>query len=399
MTLSDLLLLYALTIHLVIVGVWWAAASQLSLSTKAAGHWMVAAMAHCTALALYLLDYRLHGSAHVVLGDALVVLGFIAMRRGLQWFMRKPRTDLEHLLIGAVTTALAATVFMPFDLPAASAVLVAVATIWVCMRAALESHTIIQSEFGRLTPWVVVSPLGVVMGMMLLRVGYVVFNVGATMPMWEHNSIAQIVLIMLLMALAVTINFALGYVVVMRLVGKLRHLSQHDGLTGLLNRRAMEQLLDREAQRLQRFGQPYAVLLVDIDHFKRVNDQLGHAVGDVVLTRVAALLGEQAREVDRVARFGGEEFCVLLPHTQREGALQAAERFRAAVRQQPIEWEDQRLPITVSVGVAAASDPAETVEALLHRADQAMYRAKAQGRDRVILASPVSVAGMPPPDF
>ncbi len=396
MTLSDLLLLFALLTHAVIVGVWWSAGSLLSLSTKAAGHWMLGAMAHGTALILYLLDNRLHGSAHNVLADALVVIGFIAMRRGLQWFMRKPRTDPEHLAIGAAQAALAAAVFVPLDWPGASAVMCSVAVIWICLRTAFESHAFIHHEFGRTAPWVVVTPLGVVVAIMCVRTAYVLLNMGSHHEPWGRDSIMQIVLIMLFLFLAITINFALGYVVVMRLVRKLQHLSQHDGLTGLLNRRAMEYLLDREAQRLQRFGQPYAVMLVDIDHFKRVNDQMGHAVGDAVLASVARTLNEQAREVDRVARFGGEEFCVLLPHTLREGALQAAERFREAVRRNPVSSGDELVSVTISVGVAAASDPTESLEELLHRADQAMYRAKAQGRDRVILAPPVAVAGATP---
>jgi diguanylate cyclase (GGDEF)-like protein len=396
MTLSDLLLLFALLTHAVIVGVWWAAGSQLSLSSKAAGHWMLAAMAHGAALILYLLDDRLHGSAHNILADALVVIGFVAMRRGLQWFMRKERTDSEHLITGAVLAALAAAVFVPLNWPGASAIVCAALVGWVCLRTSFESHALIHHEFGRMAPWVVVAPLGVVVLIMAARVGYVLLGLGQPVPLWSKNPIAQIVLILLFLFLAITLNFALGYVVVVRLVRKLQHLSQHDGLTGLLNRRAMEYLLDREAQRLQRFGQPYAVMLVDIDHFKRVNDQLGHAVGDAVLASVARTLNEQAREVDRVGRFGGEEFCVLLPHTQREGALLAAERFREAVRRDPVSWGDEVVSITISVGVAAASDPTETLEALLHRADQAMYRAKAQGRDRVILAPPVAVNGAAP---
>ncbi len=396
MTLSDLLLLFALLTHAVIVGVWWAAGSQLSLSSKAAGHWMLGAMAHGTALILYLLDDRLHGSAHNILADALVVIGFVAMRRGLQWFMRKERTDSEHLITGAMQAALAAAVFVPLDWPGASAVLSSVLVGWVCLRTSLEAYAIFHHEFGSAAPWVVVTPLLSVVVIMVARVAYVVLGLGQPNPLWNHNPVAQIALILVFLFLAITLNFALGYAVVIRLVRKLQHLSQHDGLTGLLNRRAMEYLLDREAQRLQRFGQPYVVMLVDIDHFKRVNDKMGHAVGDAVLASVARTLSEQAREVDRVGRFGGEEFCVLLPHTQREGALLAAERFREAVRKHPVPWGNESVMVTISVGVAAASDPTETVEALLHRADQAMYRAKAQGRDRVILAPPATVGEASP---
>ena len=97
-----------------------------------------------------------------------------------------------------------------------------------------------------------------------------------------------------------------------------------------------------------------------------------------------------AREVDRVARYGGEEFCVLLPHTEHEGALQAAERLRAAVHAREITWHDETLGVTISTGVACATDPTEPMDALLRRADEALYRAKAQGRNRVEVATPLA---------
>src|SRR3989344_4413152 len=173
----------------------------------------------------------------------------------------------------------------------------------------------------------------------------------------------------------------------MRLVYRLQHLSQHDSLTGLLNRRAIENSLDKEAQRLQRFGEIYSVMLVDIDHFKRINDPLGHAAGDEVLRAVATILKDHAREVDRVARYGGEEFCVLLPHTDHEGALQAAERLRSAVHRTDIPWQDEQICVTISTGLATAQDPDEPLHALLKRADDALYCAKTEGRNRVV-ASP-----------
>jgi diguanylate cyclase (GGDEF)-like protein len=196
----------------------------------------------------------------------------------------------------------------------------------------------------------------------------------------------QMLLAVTAAALTISVSFVLGYIVVMRLVYRLQHLSQHDSLTGLLNRRAIENSLDKEAQRLQRFGEIYSVMLVDIDHFKRINDNLGHAAGDEVLRAVAALLKEHAREVDRVARYGGEEFCVLLPHTDAEGALQAAERLRSAVHRTDIPWQDERICVTISTGLATAQDPDEPLHALLKRADDALYRAKTEGRNRVVSA-------------
>ena len=192
--------------------------------------------------------------------------------------------------------------------------------------------------------------------------------------------------------MSILTSFLAGYMVIMRLVSRLEHLSHHDSLTGLLNRRAIEQLLSREAQRLQRFNEHFSLLMVDIDHFKRINDRLGHAAGDAVLCAVAQTLQAHAREVDRVARFGGEEFCVLLPHTLHDGALQAAERLREAINQVSIPWNDEVISVTISTGLATADNPEESLDAIIQRADQALYQAKADGRNRVVAARFLNVA-------
>ena len=133
-----------------------------------------------------------------------------------------------------------------------------------------------------------------------------------------------------------------------------------------------------------------ALLLVDIDHFKRVNDHYGHLAGDHVLRHIVGVLRQRLRASDVLGRYGGEEFMVLLPSTDLHGAAQLAEQLRQAVQAAPCEWQGQRIPFTVSIGVAASADtpadPSRTSEALLQAADQALYRAKDDGRNRVALA-------------
>src|SRR5690606_34815221 len=231
----------------------------------------------------------------------------------------------------------------------------------------------------------------------LLAMAVLVFGISAltyltpdtTWP-WLNwpDDVAEFALVFSTVSLSILNSFVLGYIVVNRLVQRLEHLSHHDALTGLLNRRAIEYLLDREDQRLQRFGDPFSVMLVDIDYFKRINDRLGHAAGDAVLCAVSRTLQSKAREVDRVARYGGEEFCILLPHTLQEGAHQAAERLRAAVNHIDIPWNDEQISVSISVGLACAAEPGEPLQSLLKRADEALYQAKAEGRNRVILAAP-----------
>jgi len=163
--------------------------------------------------------------------------------------------------------------------------------------------------------------------------------------------------------------------------------SIRDPLTGLYNRRFLEEFLARELVRADRKKHPLSVIAVDIDHFKRINDSLGHGAGDIVLRRIGLLLQGFVRQSDIACRVGGEEFSVLLPEATMPIAAQRAEDIRKAVQQLKLKYEDQDLSgITVSLGVAAYPDHGATPDALIRAADQALYEAKYRGRDRVASA-------------
>ncbi len=176
-----------------------------------------------------------------------------------------------------------------------------------------------------------------------------------------------------------------------RLEGELIKLSITDGLTGLFNRRHLDQTLDYEFARARRYSLPLSVFMCDVDHFKKFNDQHGHDQGDRVLQAVAAELKRGLRQIDYACRYGGEEFTGILPNTSPEGAATVAERFRAAVEDLVIDG----LRVTISIGVAGVPEHAvENPEALVELADQALYQAKEGGRNRVQLARlPARAAG------
>jgi diguanylate cyclase (GGDEF)-like protein len=156
-----------------------------------------------------------------------------------------------------------------------------------------------------------------------------------------------------------------------------------DHLTGVANRRAFFEAAELELGRNRRAPRPTALILVDADHFKAINDRHGHAGGDAVLRQLGQTLAATFRQVDVVARVGGEEFAVLLPSSDLEGALAVAERLRALVAASPVPFEGTRIPCTISAGVAVCDGEKLGLEALMKRADQALYAAKASGRDRV----------------
>ena len=164
---------------------------------------------------------------------------------------------------------------------------------------------------------------------------------------------------------------------------QLERLAHTDRLTGVLNRRALEQLLEHEVKRSHRYKRPFSLMYLDLDHFKEINDRFGHEVGDTVLVRFASEIGAMLRAQDRLGRWGGEEFLILCSETAGEDARCLAERIRAGVEQLKIEPVGQ---ITLSIGIASLA-PKQTMEGLLAAADQAMYQAKSQGRNRCVLAS------------
>lgn len=161
---------------------------------------------------------------------------------------------------------------------------------------------------------------------------------------------------------------------------QLAFLARHDELTGLLNRRAGLKLLEEEVLRNCRYATPLSLATCDLDHFKRVNDRHGHAVGDEVLREVAALMKASMRQHDHVIRLGGEEFLIVMPGVDQTAAHQAVERLRQHLTTTPIG--DARLHLTLSAGVAHLHGN-EASDALMERSDRALYRAKHEGRNRV----------------
>lgn len=167
--------------------------------------------------------------------------------------------------------------------------------------------------------------------------------------------------------------------------------SQIDGLTGLWNRAHFNQRLGEEVSASQRYGRLVSLVMLDVDHFKGLNDQYGHPFGDQVLETLGQILHEQLRATDAPCRYGGEEFGVILSETDEEGARITAERLRQRIAQHPFRPKDRHIEVTASLGVASSSifeKGVVTSARLLGAADDALYRAKSEGRNRVCIATP-----------
>jgi diguanylate cyclase (GGDEF)-like protein len=358
---------------------WGLSLLLLPESRPAVAHWV----AFMLMLALGLALAGARGEArqwwHYNGTNAVTVLGFALMRRGTERFMGESGHDREQLALVLPVLVLFAWLGpgiedAPLRIVAAYGLQALIlARTLMCVRRALAA------EFGRATMLGIVVPGALLVGV-LLALGLRQVAAWPQPTEMQTGGRANVALMLTYLGGSALFSFGFLTLVTRRLVVRLRDASMRDELTGLFNRRAMNEALTRGWLRHRRTLAPLAVLVIDLDHFKRVNDTLGHAGGDAVLVRVAALLQSQLRAEDVVGRAGGEEFWLLLPDTTGEHALALAERLR-----QRVAAED--LGTTLSIGVALAEAGDEHATQVIARADASLYRAKTRGRNRVEAAS------------
>jgi len=318
--------------------------------------------------------------------NLLNVLAFMVARRGIQVFAHRRRSDGEHAMVLLATVA---GVSLALSGAGDARWLIFVASgamAWSLVRSGAEAVQGLRAEFGPQTAWFCSAPLWLVGTLLGLR---------AVMPWWSSDHTARpidgsgtfnVALMLVFIAMGLVLNAGLGAMVVIRLVRRLQFLSLHDPMTGALNRRGLEAALNAEHERLRRHHRAFALVSVDADHFKQVNDRHGHAAGDAVLVELVQRLRKHSRSLDRVGRVGGEEFCLLLPEADGQAAEVVARRLVEAVRAQPFATPAGALGVTVSVGTVVADDPQEDLASLWRRVDAALYAAKSAGRDRVVAA-------------
>lgn len=397
---ADILMAVVLVLQ-AFFGLGWAASAWLlRLAPRPALNWSVSAALIAAALILFLLRGRAPDLLAHPVANLLSLLALMTIRRGLQAFLRLPLRDRESLAVLLLCTGFNLAWAGPQGgWPAGAVIATSVCVAWTLGRTTLEILAPLRREYGAAGAWLVAWPYALGTLLFSLRFGLgLLLPAQVARPVNVDNAF-NIGVVLTILVLNLAINASLAVLVLLRLVRKLQRLSNHDPLTGLLNRRRLMQVLREQKQALLRHGEPWSLLLLDLDHFKRVNDEHGHAAGDHVLVTVAALLKAQARELDQVARMGGEEFCIVLPRTGLDGAQLLAERVRQAVAQAPLastdDGEATALQLTVSIGVASCMSAEESADQVLGRADRALYAAKHAGRNRVSVAASVLLAGRP----
>jgi diguanylate cyclase (GGDEF)-like protein len=382
----------------VFCGIWLLGAWVFGDVRRAALHW--SAFAGLSTLSFLALIAALHQPVPLpaeylrALGNLFGVAAMLALHRGVRLFIDAPLPTRAHALAFAVVLVVSWLGLTParaaLRISANSAVLTLIA-----LAIAADLYRYGRDVVRQPHMWLLAVPL------VAAAVGFAQRGVRA---LWGGESIAtemvtdstvNVVSAIFYMVVALTFHATLLGLVIGRILIDLRYRSRHDALTGLLNRRAMEETLLVQMQRSRRTGEPFTVLMIDLDHFKTVNDRHGHAAGDRALKHTAAALKAELREVDAVGRFGGEEFLILMPGATVETALPVAERLRQALVIDAAAVDGAPLLLSASIGIAQWREPAEEPSRLLMRADAALYDAKQRGRDCVVVdaSDSASIAG------
>jgi len=378
---DPMTLLMAIVLMLLAASVvWWSMAAGATVAPRAS---MCLAVANAL-LAGGLGTDALRGIAPDFVGywgsDLLAIGAFAALRAGVPAIVGEPLAWRSALAVWLPAVAVLAV--LPYEgdmrwpvrvVHLAMGALVAMS----CIDAWRQLRRHVRPALSAL----LITPLFAVFLLLATRLIESFWQPAQTGDVRQLNEFNVIWLWMTLL-ISLVLNATMACLIVMRLVLSIHRLTRRDPLTDVYNRRALSEAIAIEHTQLQR-GRPYALVMIDMDRFKQLNDTLGHAAGDAALCRLVEALRPCVRNVDRLGRLGGEEFCALLPLTDVVGGLLVAERMRANLEESVFEWQGRPWPLTASFGIAEARSDDASAEMVLGRADRAMYKAKAQGRNVV----------------
>ena len=343
------------------------------------GLWALALVAHTVTYVLFLLREQTADWISVVLANTVLALVFALLLGAVAEFHGRALPRLRMALPIVATAALMALFLKNYQgrlLSSSFMLALQIALVlWALWRPAAPAQ---------LRGALLVSVALGAQGLILLGRGLWHGINGAPQGGFIGNGAGQS--ITFLSAFVVVLLASLGFILMTkdRADATNRHLALHDDLTGLANRRLLLQTLARDVARAIRARQPYALLMLDVDHFKAINDTYGHAAGDAVLQHMAGLLRQRLRAQDLAGRWGGEEFLLLLPGTADSGGQIAAEKLRQLVAQSPCAYQGKSIAFTISIGRCTESlEPGDQPEHLIATADKALYAAKRGGRNRV----------------
>ncbi len=379
-------LMAALSVQLALYGAAWLAIAfsfrlYPAVSLRWAAGWML------SALGTALLTARPAGLLPVLdlLVNLSIIGAFILLRQGNSLFLRTAVRHHGSVLAMAVVLLIELLHLFAGDTLVLRTWLFTLAATLVLGPLAHDLLYVLPHKFR--APWAIAAmaalPVALTILAFLVRATVITYSDVTGVVALDVGSRFDLVITLAFLVFLGMFNFSLINLVLGSLIRRLEDLAATDQLTGLNNRRVVMERLDQEHARFQRSGQRYALIMMDLDHFKAINDQHGHDGGDAVLREVARRLLQDVRSTDTLARMGGEEFLLLLPMNDLDGALVHAGRIRKHVAASPVHTPAADVPISVSLGVAEVLASDASAQSVVSRADAALYRAKAAGRNRV----------------
>lgn len=387
MSSTETLVCAALALAVLYALAWTAASGPLKLSSSTSLRFSLGNLLLGAALVTPLVHSAPVYFTGLFIPHLVALVGLIGVRVGIQQFLRLEANGWEYVGLLLLVAAADAYSVLENESTVLAAIALALALAWLTLRLAWEAVAPLRLDFSLQATLTMVGPFAFLGAVALIYAGCVASDPG--FDGWTDSPTeggAHIVALGCTFVALMVMNLSCLGLVLARLVSHIRELTLRDGLTGILNRRAVEMSLTGEYEKLRRHGQIFCVASLDLDRFKKVNDEFGHAAGDAALFHAVQIAKGQLRNCDVIGRVGDEEFLVIFPMTRAHGGREAAERIRAALDLTPFAWDNRSIAVTTSVGVAECFNPEEPPHALLRRADDALYRAKNAGRNRVEVA-------------
>lgn len=362
-----------LSVALVMTGTFYASAGE-----RCTRYWALSGL--LSALGVFIVIFNAGAPKLVLstLGNTALIAGLVFQWWGLRAFHGKQRSMLGWVILGGFCVLFAGSLVL--EEPLRSRALLTSATVTLIFLMNLFELWNKRRDRTSFAGMLAFGAALTTAAAFIIR-GIAVYRNDPQFLPDTAAGIGIVVVFMIPMASTLLFSMALMLLYFERLVAEKHKMATQDELTGLYNRRAIVAAGKREIEVAQRLRRPLAVAYIDIDHFKRINDQLGHDAGDNVITEIGHLLKDSCRNIDIVGRYGGEEFCIIFPGMDQQGVTMLAERTLAAVRRYRFRGE---LPVTVSMGFTVLAPEAQerSWTVLMQNADKLLYKAKTAGRDR-----------------
>ena len=363
-------------------------------NVRGIGLWALASLFISMSMSLAILPITpLTAGWWLVLASVLISSSAVLQYLGIRAFMEKEPDWRFPLLV--VSIVIAQTVWFSVIDPNIRFRVIANSLAFVAINAACARMLLVPAAQPlRTAYWLTGASFAIISLMLAVRVLVMALSIGQHYTLYSALPVNDMTFFIIIVA---ELCLSFGFVLMLnyRLAGELQHLAERDALTGAFNRRSLEGEAERMLARAARTMDPLTVMMIDVDHFKAINDTYGHAVGDEVLKRLASIAQKTIRGGDYFARYGGEEFCILLPSVTEDQAEGLAERLRSRYAEMILEHDGAKIRSTISIGIADSSHAGSDFSVLFKAADKALYRAKEEGRNRVAAYSGMLEAAVP----